>query len=299
VRGEVPKVQAELQASALTLDSFLPGSGRTAEGWGRDDLGFKALRGFDAEVTLETAALGYGPVTGVPARIALTLKEGKLDAGLALRTSDTGTATLSASIDAKPNPPVFALTAKADNGDPGLLLRATTGLDLLQGDGRFDLSLSAAGRTEEELLGTLNGSLNLDMAAGRLKGVNLEPLAGLLREKIVEGWSAVAGDTAITGLAGTVAVTDGIASLQTARLAMPSAVLEISGEVDLLRRGLDLKAGLRAPGDGGANLLPVPAIIRGPWAAPRIYPDVAGLLEDPAAGFAQLKAMPEAVAPAD
>jgi AsmA protein len=35
----------------------------------------------------------------------------------------------------------------------------------------------------------------------------------------------------------------------------------------------------------------IPVAIEGPWAAPRIYPDMAGILDNPDAAYAQLKQM--------
>ena len=53
----------------------------------------------------------------------------------------------------------------------------------------------------------------------------------------------------------------------------------------LLRRGLDLKARVEVPA------FPAPVAVKGPWAAPRLYPDIEGILTDPAAAFARLKTM--------
>jgi AsmA protein len=68
--------------------------------------------------------------------------------------------------------------------------------------------------------------------------------------------------------------------------------------VDLPAKTLDLRVDpklvLSLQGQGGAPDpagLGVPVVIRGPWAEPRIYPDVAGILDNPEAAFAKLKAM--------
>ena len=70
------------------------------------------------------------------------------------------------------------------------------------------------------------------------------------------------------------------------------------GSVNLASKTVDLrvepKLVLTTQGQGGPTDpagLGVPVVIRGAWAAPQIYPEVAGLLENPAAAFAKLKAM--------
>jgi AsmA protein len=69
------------------------------------------------------------------------------------------------------------------------------------------------------------------------------------------------------------------------------------GEVDLLRQAVDFKvdpqlavnaAEPTASQQHFANF-PVAIQVKGNWAAPRIYPDMPGILEDPASAYAALK----------
>ena len=46
-----------------------------------------------------------------------------------------------------------------------------------------------------------------------------------------------------------------------------------------------------AMGSGATVALPVPVVIKGPWAKPRIYPDIKDILLNPVAAFDSLKAM--------
>jgi AsmA protein len=70
------------------------------------------------------------------------------------------------------------------------------------------------------------------------------------------------------------------------------------GTVNLVTRSLDLRVDpklvLSLQGHGGPADpagLGVPVVIRGAWNEPRIYPDIAGILDNPEAAFAKLKAM--------
>ena len=71
-----------------------------------------------------------------------------------------------------------------------------------------------------------------------------------------------------------------------------------AGTVDLPARALafrvEPKLVMTIEGQGStANPVgfSVPVAIEGPWAEPRIYPDVAGMLDNPAAAYAKLKEM--------
>src|SRR5262249_25814032 len=57
---------------------------------------------------------------------------------------------------------------------------------------------------------------------------------------------------------------------------------------------VDPKVVLGPQGQGGSSDpagLGVPVVIRGPWAQPQIYPDVAGILDNPQAAFDKLKTL--------
>ncbi|MGE3874913.1 MAG: AsmA family protein, partial [Parvibaculaceae bacterium] len=75
----------------------------------------------------------------------------------------------------------------------------------------------------------------------------------------------------------------------------PALTFTGKGEVDLLRQAIDLKVDpqLAVAGADAATpqlaKFPVAIQVKGPWAAPRIYPDMPGILEDPASAYAALK----------
>jgi hypothetical protein len=89
---------------------------------------------------------------------------------------------------------------------------------------------------------------------------------------------------AIQSLTASVNLSDGLATIESAQLATPALQMSLTGTVDLLRRALDIKAMLpeTAP-------LPVPVVVQGNWAAPRIYPDIPDILNNPEGGFARLR----------
>ena len=60
LRAEVPKLQAGLKTPLLALDAFLPSTGAVPGQWGRNRLGFDVLKSFDAEIEIDSEALGFG-----------------------------------------------------------------------------------------------------------------------------------------------------------------------------------------------------------------------------------------------
>src|SRR5262249_55426178 len=106
------------------------------------------------------------------------------------------------------------------------------------------------------------------------------------------------GRAELTSLALSFRVANGHATTDDLRLAGPLIRVTGKGSANLVARRLDFRVDpklvLSLQGQGGPTDpagLGVPVVIRGPWDAPQIYPDVAGILDNPQAAFAKLKSM--------
>jgi hypothetical protein len=285
-RGERPKLQVTLEADRLWLDQLVPSGGNSGAGWGSAVLPLSHLRVMDAEVSILGASASYRGLETGPARLAGTVTDGRLDASGAFRLASGGTATFTAKVDSVVLPPSGSLGIEAENADLGPLLGALTGVSALAGSGNMKLDLTAQGRTQEELVGTLSGSASLALAGGQVQGVDLTATAGALKERILDGWGALSGGTPLETLNANLSIADGLVTLTSATAASQALQLTLSGTVDLLRRALDLKLAFAPP---EAAPLPVPVLITGNLDAPRIYPDIPDILNNPEGGFARLR----------
>lgn len=295
LRGERPKLQGSLAADAVWLDPLVPASGATGSDWGRSPLPFMLLKDFDVELALESQALHYRSFTAGSSKLQALLKDGRLETTGALQLPNGGSVNIIADADASVLPPSVALTLKAENMDAEPLIAAATGLTMFNGTGSLSAELTAQGQTQEEMMGTLKGVAAFALGQGRIAGADLPGLANSVREKIVEGWGAAPSGTPFTAFTGSANIADGIATFRALTVETPQASFTVSGNVDLLRRAADLKATATA---GEIPLLPVPIVVKGKWDAPRIYPDVPQILENPEGGFARLKDPGAPAAPA-
>lgn len=286
LRGERLKLQANLQSETLWLDALVPSSGAEAGNWGRAVLPLDVLRAFDAEVSILSRTAAFRGFEAAASRFAAILKDGKLNASGAFRLTNGGTATFSAVANSVVLPPGGSLSIKAENASLEPVISALTGLNVISGTGNFAVDVSAQGHTQEELVSTLKGTASLSLGNGQLGGVDVASILSTVREKILDGWNAVPGGSQLTKLDASATLEDGVATLTSAQLAMPAYQISLSGTADLLRRALDLKAAFTPP---EAAPLPVPVIVQGSWAAPRIYPDIPDILNNPQDGFARLR----------
>lgn len=296
LRGERPKLQGSLTVETVWLDPLVPASGAQGGEWGRSPLPFRMLKDFDAELALQAQAVHYGAFSAGASKLQVLLKDGRLETTGALQLANGGTVNVTADADASVLPPSASLMLKAENIDAGPLIAAATGLTVFSGTGSLSAEFTAQGQTQEEMVGTLKGVAAFSLGQGRIGGTDLAGLTAAVREKILDGWGEAPGGTPFTAFTGSANIADGIATFRTLTLDTAQASFTVSGMVDLLRRAADLKATAAA---GDVPLLPVPIVVTGKWGAPRIYPDVPQILENPEGGFARLKDPAAAKAPAE
>jgi AsmA protein len=293
LRETVPKFQAAVTASTFDLAKFLPDSGRTGEGWGSAALGFAVLNSFDAEITLSAADFRYKSIA-MPSRLVMTISKGKLDASLSLQGDSPAANTIVAAVDASTTPPVFSMSMKAEGVDAQALLPGLAGAKWLSGNGSLSAALSGTGNTQQEIIGTLKGDAAITLANGQLDGIDITGMLGAISQRIHDGWTLTAADrTEFSSLSASFSIVDGIASFKNFRLQNTATTTTATGDIDLLRRALDVRAEpLLLTGEGGQSAgLPVPVVVKGPWHAPRIYPDMKDILLNPQAAFETLKTM--------
>ena len=173
-------------------------------------------------------------------------------------------------------------------------LTAAAGFERLRGTANAELSLQTQGRTQRQLVQNLSGTGRAAFHNGAIVGINLAALVRNVASAYQGG--AIGGDRAtdFAELSGSFNVRNGVLTNDDLWLQAPVLRVAGRGQVNLPARTLDYrldpKAAQTLEGQGGsrevAGLL-VPVIIKGPWHAPAITPDLTGVaqraLEDPEA----------------
>ena len=285
LRNERPKLQASLVADSLWLDAVVPASGARDGDWGRLPLPFALLRTIDIEAAIDARSLSYGGFTAGASRLSATLAGGKLELSGGARLAGDGTLTFTLTADATSLPPAVGLDIAASDTEMQPLLAALVGVGQLSGKGSFAAKLTSAGTTQEEIAGLLKGSASITLGEGRIAGADFAGLMLAARQNTLEGWSDAPGGTPFTSLKGEASIADGIASFRGLEIAGPVTSFTVEGLIDVLRKGIAVSANATA---SGQPLLPVAVIAKGPWARPKIYPEVASILTTPEGGISGL-----------
>ena len=287
-RGETPKLQAVIATGTLDLDRYVPAAGGSDLDWGTARLGFSALRGVDAAVTLDTANLIYSGAAFGPAKIAANLVAGRLEARIVAGSS----AEASILLDGSGPIDEFALVAAGRNANATELFGPLSGITWLDGGADFNATISGTGKTQQEMVSTLKGEVQIAINNGWLRGLDMGLGLSAVAREIQKGWpGAGKGETPFSSLAASFTIADGIAAMKTLNLQSPAVTMTGTGEIDLLRRALDLRVDPRLVASGQTTGLPVPIVVKGPWASPRLYPDMANIVSNPKAAYDALKGM--------
>lgn len=287
-RNATPDIAAVLKTSAIDLAHYLPAAGFSGPDWNTAPFDLAGLRNLDATLHLEPADLTAGPLKLGPAVIETKLAGGVLDASVASATLPGFKLKLDGSGGTQ------ALAVTLHSVDPAGLLGAVGNLDWLSGAGKLAFDLQATGATLQEMVSTLHGTAQLDMTGGSIAHFDLAHALAAISRDIQQGWpSHAASRSDFSALSASFNIADGIATMKPFDFRGPGVTMTATGDIDLLRRAVDLRADPRlVTGSNGETVgLPVAVVINGPWSKPKLYPDMANILTNPGAAYADLKGL--------
>ncbi|HUR43306.1 MAG TPA: AsmA-like C-terminal region-containing protein, partial [Aestuariivirga sp.] len=188
----------------------------------------------------------------------------------------------------------FALIFAGHHANAAQLLGPLAGITWLDGETQLNATVSGTGKTQQEMISTLQGEAQITLAKGWLRGLDTGLGLTAVAREMQKGWpGAGKGETPFTSLAASFSMADGIANMKTFKLESPALSVSGTGEIDLLRRALDLRVDPRlvTAASGKTAGLPVAIVVKGPWGSPRIYPDMANIVSNPKAAYEALKGM--------
>ncbi len=304
--GKRPSVVASLDLDRLNVNTYLGAPAPTApagtpgvDEWSAARIDLSGLSAVDATLALAADAIAYRDMNIGKTRIDATLKDGRLIARLTEMAFYDGKATGEIVLSSGGGDAVLQGRLSAGGLDGYRLLKDFAGIERIAGEANLSLALAARGKSQRELVSTLNGAAAFRFTNGAIRGINIAAMIRNVSSGILTGWDTTQSkDTDFALLEANYKIADGVATNDDLKLAGPQVRMTAKGSVDLLRRRLDYKAEPKLvatlQGQGGtAKLtgLPVPVVVEGPWVDPRIYPDIKGMLQDPKAAYEALRKM--------
>lgn len=295
---KTPRVSATLSTDLFTLDPYLTdretgttnqGSGQ--DGWNTTARSFAGLNGIDGNLSLSTFLIKWKGAEFGPVEISSTLKEGRLEATIQEASLYGGKANARIILDGAQESPALQLVLDAHDIRGEKFFQEFADVNWLAGNTGLKASLSATGHNQQEMLSTLKGNFNIAVSDGEITGLNIVDMISKVSSALSDGWGeGLENLTAFDRAAASFLIEDGVAKSRDVKVESSAFHVSGSGEIDLLRRALDFKfdPSLVAGGDQTTRL-PVQVVVKGPWHAPKIYPDVEGIFDDPDAAYDALR----------
>ncbi len=303
ISGAVPQINASLAGDSLAVDSLLGGSAKAsagtgdgAGGWSDARIDFSGLKAVNAQVNLSVERLSYGTIKAGPISIRASTSGGKLKLELPNFQLYDGGGTGVLSVDATGKVPALAFRFSLTDLDAYPFLNDVAAFQRIEGKAAIAIDLTTSGASQRAMVSALNGTANFEFSDGAIRGINVAKMVRSLGSATLSGWqSGDAEKTDFASLGASFKITQGKAATSDLHLSGPLVRMGGTGTVDLPAQTLNFRVNPQVvaslEGQGGKTDLAglgVPVAITGPWAQPAIYPDIAGILDNPQAAYEKL-----------
>ncbi len=262
-----------LSPGSQSLEASTAGSA-----WSDDPFDIAVLDTVDLDMTVTADEVTYGRLAMKQAQLATKLDDGKLVMMLDRLDVAPGHAQGIFNIDGKANPPAadFALSLDGVAAEP--IVRELSGRPWLTGKSSLEIAAKGKGKSQRQLISSLDGKAKIRIGEGALKGFDLK--------SVILGWWKTwtydpSRQTTFQKLEGDYNIKKGVLR-STRDLSMQGSVLDINAKGDVIvpskRLAQDMRLKLIPP----PVHLPIPLKVSGPWSKPSVAWDWSGMLENTA-----------------
>jgi AsmA protein len=271
----------------------------TPTAWSNDPIELAGLNYVDAQVRLSAAELNLGEAHFAPVALEASLASGVLKGVVSNLGAYGGQASATIDIDVSRDAPVYTFHSDLMNVRALPLLKSAADFDSLDGRLQARIDVRSSGQSQQAIMSNLAGAVTANFQDGAIRGLNLAQMIRSLTSSTLPGWQESREQTTdLTQLSASFRIEKGQATTSDLNLIGPLVTMTGTGTIDLGAKTLALrvepKLVMTTQGQGRASNpvgFGIPVVINGPWASPQIYPDVAGVLDNPDAAYAKLKEM--------
>jgi AsmA protein len=323
--GAIPTITAKLDLGTLLLDPYLESGGggsagsgsaggassssgggaASSSGWSDAPIDFSGLKAVNADLAISAKEIHWKEIRIGKSILTAAIKNGVLDAELKELNLYEGKADGRIVLNGSSGTPSVKANFDLADLDAHPALRDAVNTRWLEGRAYMALDISASGASQRQLVQNLNGTARFEFADGAIRRINIPKMVRGLSVETFLGWQDASEEkTDFSSLSASMAISNGIAQTDDLSLIGPLVRITGGGTTNMPERTLDWKVdpkivasleGQAAPRPKGTDKkmagLGVPIIISGSWDNPKIYPDIAGILENPAAAYKQLENM--------
>ncbi|SEN75968.1 AsmA family protein [Bradyrhizobium sp. OK095] len=298
-----PLVKVDLDFQRLTIPLAKSPDGAAGQPWSDAPIDVSGLNYVDAQVRISANEAVIGDARLAPLALDAKLAGGVLKAGTANLGAYGGQVSGEVILDATSGAPSFAMHSDLAGVRALPLLQGLAEFDRIDGKLQAKLALRSAGTSQRALMANMQGTAFVNFQDGAIRGINVAQMIRSLTSGTLSGWQDTPNNsqeqsTDLSQLSASFRIDKGQAVTTDLNLIGPLVRVTGAGTIalDTKMMGFRVEPKLVMTTEGqGRTSDPVgfgiPVMITGPWSQPRIYPDMAGMLDNPDAAYAKLREM--------
>jgi AsmA protein len=293
------KVDLDFQRLGVATSKAPASPASGPQPWSNATIDLNGLNYVDAQVRISAAELNLGDTRFAPVAIDVALAGGVLRCGFPNLGAYGGQVSGQLIVDASRGEPIYALTSDLVGVRALPLLQSAADFDKLDGRLQAKIGVRSSGNSQRAIMSNLGGTVFANFQDGAIRGLNVARMIRSLTSGTLSGWQETKEEaTDLSQLSASFRIERGQATTNDLNLIGPLVKMTGAGTIDLAAKSLALrvepKLVMTTEGQGRAGDpvgLGIPVAIDGPWSEPRIYPEMAGILDNPDAAYSKLKEM--------
>jgi AsmA protein len=297
-----PLLKVDLDFQRLDLGTRSRGKPATSQPenpWSNEPINLAGLNYVDAQIRVSAAELNIGDARFAPAAVDAAVGDGVLKAQFSHLGVYGGEADGELTVDVSGNNPSYILRSDLAGVRALPLLSGLADFDKIDGKMQAKFAFRSSGASQRAIVAASSGTAFVMFQDGAIRDLNIAKMIRSLTSGTLSGWQQGRDQTTdLTQFSASFRVDQGQATTSDLTLIGPLVRMSGAGTVDLPAKSLafrvEPKLVMTTEGQGSAANpvgLGIPVAIEGPWAEPRIYLQMAGMLDNPDAAYAKLKEM--------
>lgn len=300
--GEKPNITANFSSEQLDLNPLLPNNKKqalftpeikkfadliiadamAAQDWSNEKIDFSGLKAANANISINAKTVLYQITKLEDLALKLKLAGGALAIDIPHVSLYSGTAKISATANSA-NAISANITAENIKLEP--FLKDFANFDRLSGTAKFSTAISGHGATQQEIISSLSGNGNINVADGVIRGVDIAKLVGNAKE-LVTGANTSSQTTNFSEMSGTFTIASGVVSNNDLAIKSPMLRVRGAGTASLPTKHVNYRIipsiVSNAQGQGGNDKtgFEIPFIVDGDFDSLKFHPDLAGMAQD-------------------
>jgi AsmA protein len=299
-----PKVKLDLDFKRLSLAAAAPETDTAADArpstfgqaWSDQKIDLDGLNYVDAQVAFSATEFIASSLRIAPLYIEGALANGVLNLGFSNIGLYEGKADGVVTLDVSKDVQKQSMSANLKEVRALPLLSALADFRELDGKMSGQIDVRASGPSERAMMKSLDGFVDVRFQDGQIRGINVADMMRTLTKTTLNGWEKKKAEkTDLSEMSVLFRIDHGVAKTDNFKLAGPLVRVNGAGTADIgeqtLNFKLDSKMVTSLEGQGGPTNptgFGVPIMVEGKWEAPKIYPDMAGILDNPTAAYSKL-----------